>query len=87
MRQIYLAATGMNRGKTTVCLGFLDGCLSRGLATGFLKPVGQRTVIEDGVAADEDAVLLRKRIRPAGSDVRDEPGPHSARLHEGLHQR
>ena len=59
MRQIYLAATGMNRGKTTVCLGFLDGCLSRGLATGFLKPVGQRTVIEDGVPADEDAVLIR----------------------------
>ena len=59
MRQVYLAATGMNRGKTTVCLGFLDGCLSRGLATGFLKPVGQRTVIEDGVPADEDAVLMR----------------------------
>jgi BioD-like phosphotransacetylase family protein len=59
MRQIYLAATGINRGKTTVCLGFLDGCLSRGLVTGFLKPVGQRTVIEDGVPADEDAVLLR----------------------------
>jgi len=59
MRQIYLAATGMNRGKTTVCLGFLAGCLARGLATGFLKPVGQRTVIEDGVPADEDAVLMR----------------------------
>jgi len=49
----------MNRGKTTVCLGFLDGCLSRGLTIGFLKPVGQRTVIEDGVPADEDAVLMR----------------------------
>jgi BioD-like phosphotransacetylase family protein len=59
MRQVYLAATGINRGKTTVCLGFLDGCLTRGLATGFLKPVGQRTVIEDGVPADEDAVLMR----------------------------
>jgi BioD-like phosphotransacetylase family protein len=59
MRQIYLAATGMSRGKTTVCLGFLAGCLARGLATGFLKPVGQRTVIEDGVPADEDAVLIR----------------------------
>ncbi|HVA84946.1 MAG TPA: AAA family ATPase, partial [Candidatus Saccharimonadales bacterium] len=33
--------------------------LSRGLATGFMKPVGQRTVIEDGVPADEDAVLMR----------------------------
>jgi BioD-like phosphotransacetylase family protein len=59
MRHVYLAATGMNRGKTTVCMGFVDGCLSRGLATGFLKPVGQRTVIEDGVPADEDAVLMR----------------------------
>ena len=59
MRHIYLAATGMNRGKTTVCLGFLNGSLSRGLATGFMKPVGQRTVIEDGVPADEDAVLMR----------------------------
>lgn len=59
MRQVYLAATGMNRGKTTVSLGVLDGCLSHGLATGFLKPVGQRTVIEDGVPADEDAVLMR----------------------------
>ena len=27
--------------------------------TGFMKPVGQRTVIEDGVPADEDAVLMR----------------------------
>jgi len=59
VRHIYLAATGINRGKTTVCLGFLDGCLARGLRTGFMKPVGQRTVIEDGVPADEDAVLMR----------------------------
>ena len=59
MRQVYLAATGQNRGKTTVSLGVLDGFLRRGLSTGFMKPVGQRTVIEDGVPADEDAVLMR----------------------------
>ena len=59
MRHLYLAATGMNRGKTTACLGLFDGFLSRGLATSFIKPVGQRTVVEDGVAADEDAVLMR----------------------------
>jgi BioD-like phosphotransacetylase family protein len=59
MRHLYLAATGMNRGKTTACLGLLDGFLSRGLATSFMKPVGQRTVVENGVAADEDAVLMR----------------------------
>ena len=60
MRHVYLAATGQNRGKTTVSLGVLDGFRRRGLSTGFMKPVGQRTVIEDGVPADEDAILMRQ---------------------------
>jgi BioD-like phosphotransacetylase family protein len=59
MRQVYLAATGQNRGKTTTSIGLLDGFLRRGLDTRFMKPVGQRTIIEDGVPADEDAVLVR----------------------------
>jgi BioD-like phosphotransacetylase family protein len=59
MRHVYLAATGQNRGKTTVALGVMDGFARRGLSTGFIKPVGQRTVEVDGVAADEDAVLMR----------------------------
>ena len=59
MRQLYLAATGQNRGKTTASLGLLDGFLRRGLKAGFMKPVGQRTVIDDGEPADEDAVLMR----------------------------
>jgi len=59
MRQIYLAATGQNRGKTTAALGLLNGFIQRELRTGFLKPVGQRTVIEEGQPADEDAVLMR----------------------------
>ena len=59
MRHVYLAATGQNRGKTTVSLGMLDGFQRRSLSTGFIKPVGQRTVIEDGVPADEDAVLMK----------------------------
>jgi BioD-like phosphotransacetylase family protein len=60
MRHVYLAATGQNRGKTTVSLGVLDGFQRRGLSTGFLKPVGQRTIIQDGVPADEDAVLMKQ---------------------------
>jgi BioD-like phosphotransacetylase family protein len=60
MRHVYLAATGQNRGKTTLSLGVMDGFLRRGLSTGFIKPVGQRTVIEDGVPADEDAVLMKR---------------------------
>jgi BioD-like phosphotransacetylase family protein len=59
VRQLYLAATGQNRGKTTAALGLLDGFVQSGLHTGFMKPVGQRTVIEDGEPADEDAVLVK----------------------------
>lgn len=59
MRQLYLAATGMNRGKTTFALGLLAALLDRGHATGFIKPVGQRYAIVDGVPADEDAILVR----------------------------
>jgi phosphate acetyltransferase len=59
VRHVYLAATGQNRGKTTAALGLLDGFLARGLRTGFMKPVGQRTVIDEGVPADEDAVLMK----------------------------
>jgi dethiobiotin synthetase len=37
----------------------MDGFQRRGLSTGFIKPVGQRSVIEEGVPADEDAVLMK----------------------------
>ena len=59
MRHLYLAATGQNRGKTTASLGLIDGFRRRGFTTGFMKPVGQRTIILDGAPADEDAVLMR----------------------------
>ena len=59
MRQLFLAATGQNRGKTTACVGLLDGFRRRGYRTGFSKPVGQRTMIIDGEPGDEDAVLMK----------------------------
>jgi len=60
MRHLYLAATGQNRGKTTASLGLVDLFLGEGLRTGFMKPVGQRTVVDgSGVPADEDAVLMK----------------------------
>ena len=58
-RRIFLAATGQNRGKTTVSLGLIAAVLSRGHRLGFLKPVGQRYLVIDGTRADEDAVLVR----------------------------
>ena len=60
MRQIYLAATGQNRGKTTLSLGLLAALMDRGLATGFIKPVGQRTALLEGVPVDEDAILVKQ---------------------------
>jgi BioD-like phosphotransacetylase family protein len=62
MRQLYLAATGQNRGKTTAALGLFEGFIRRGLDAGFMKPVGQRTVIDQGEPADEDAVLMRSDV-------------------------
>jgi BioD-like phosphotransacetylase family protein len=59
MRQLYLAATGMNRGKTTFALGLVAALIDRGHRTGFIKPVGQRYAVVDGVPADEDAILVR----------------------------
>src|SRR5574337_13496 len=58
MRQLYLAATGMNRGKTTVSLGLLSGLFERRHTTGFIKPVGQRYAVVDGIPADRDWVLV-----------------------------
>jgi len=60
MRQVYLAATGMNRGKTTFALGLLAALLERGLGTAFTKPVGQRYALVGDVPADEDAILMRE---------------------------
>jgi BioD-like phosphotransacetylase family protein len=60
VRQLYLAATGQNRGKTTASLGLFDGFERAGLTTAFMKPVGQRTVIDHGQPADEDAVLMHE---------------------------
>jgi BioD-like phosphotransacetylase family protein len=58
MRQVYLAATGRNHGKTTFALGVLAAMLDMGLDTAFMKPVGQRYAYVDGIPADEDAILM-----------------------------
>jgi BioD-like phosphotransacetylase family protein len=59
VRQLYLAATGQNRGKTTASLGLLDGFRRRGYRTGFTKPVGQRLIELDGEPIDDDSFLMR----------------------------
>lgn len=66
MRKIYVAATQQHDGKTTVSMGLYNAAEERGHKPCFIKPVGQRYVEEDGVRADEDAVLFKRALHAGG---------------------
>ncbi len=57
-KRIFIAATRQNDGKTTVSLGLIAALQERYEKVGFIKPVGQRYLIEGGVKVDEDAILI-----------------------------
>ena len=57
-KRIFVAATRMNDGKTTTCLGLFEALRSLYPRIGFIKPVGQRYVEVDGHLVDEDSFLL-----------------------------
>ncbi len=57
-KRIFVAATRMNDGKTTTCLGLFNALLSRFQKVGFIKPVGQRFVQVAGHQVDEDSYLF-----------------------------
>ena len=57
-RRIFVAATRMNDGKTTTCLGLFAALQAMYPRVGFIKPVGQRFVDVDGLKVDEDSYLL-----------------------------
>jgi BioD-like phosphotransacetylase family protein len=57
-KRIFVAATRMNDGKTTTCLGLFAALQSLYPRVGFIKPVGQRFVEVRGHQVDEDSVLL-----------------------------
>lgn len=62
-RSIFIAATGQNVGKTTVCLGIIAGLKKRFGRVGFIKPVGQQHVeVSKGVKVDKDAVLFKEHF-------------------------
>lgn len=61
---VFIAATGQNVGKTTVCLGILAGLLKRFKTVGFIKPVGQQHVtIDSNIKVDKDVVLFKERFK------------------------
>jgi hypothetical protein len=59
-RRIFVAATRMNDGKTTACLGLFAALQHLYPRVGFIKPVGQRYVEVEGHKVDEDSYLLER---------------------------
>ena len=60
MRKIFIAATNQNDGKTTVSLGLISNFQNRFKKVGFIKPIGQRYLEEEGLKIDEDSVLIEE---------------------------
>ena len=58
--RIFISATGQNDGKTTFSLGLIAELLKRFKNIGFIKPIGQRYLMEQGFKVDEDSVLIEK---------------------------
>lgn len=60
---IFIAATGQNVGKTTLCLGIIAALKKRFSSIGFIKPVGQQHVkIDRTINVDKDAVLFKEHF-------------------------
>jgi hypothetical protein len=60
MKKIFIAATKQNDGKTTVSLGLIYNFQSRFKKVGFIKPIGQRYLEEEGLKIDEDSILIEE---------------------------
>ncbi len=60
MKKIFIAATKQNDGKTTVCLGLIRNLQDRFKRVGFIKPIGQRYLEEEGLKIDEDSWFIEE---------------------------
>jgi len=57
-RKIFVAATGQNIGKTTLCLSLLHLARRKYRRVGFMKPIGPKPTVVNGVIVDKDAALM-----------------------------
>ena len=57
-RRVFVAATRMNDGKTTTCLGLTAALQAMGLHVGYIKPIAQRVVMSGEDQVDEDTLLI-----------------------------
>jgi BioD-like phosphotransacetylase family protein len=58
VKRIFISATRQNVGKTTVSMGLIASLGKRFNGISFIKPVGQRYLVEDGNKVDEDSILM-----------------------------
>jgi phosphate acetyltransferase len=59
-KRIFIAATRQNDGKTTLSLGLMAMLKKRFKNIGFIKPIGQRYLVEQGYNIDEDSYLIEE---------------------------
>ncbi|MEA3361739.1 MAG: AAA family ATPase [Thermodesulfobacteriota bacterium] len=59
-RKIFIAATGMNSGKTTTSLSLMHMALKEYDRVGFIKPIGPKPVEYQGLMVDKDAVVMAR---------------------------
>ena len=70
--RIFIAATRQNDGKTTVSLGLIAALQKRYNNVGFIKPVGQRYLIENGIKFNDQSDGVREvRIMAEASGDHD----------------
>lgn len=59
-RKVFIAATGMNSGKTTTSLSLMHMAKKKYERVGFIKPIGPKPVQYQGLVADKDAVVIAR---------------------------
>ncbi len=59
-KNIFIAATRQNDGKTVISVGLFLALKKYTEKVGFIKPVGQKYVVVDGKKVDKDVVLIKK---------------------------
>lgn len=57
-RKLFVAATGQDIGKTTTCLALLHLAQKKYQRVGFIKPIGPKPTVMNGLAVDKDAALM-----------------------------
>ncbi|EQC38313.1 hypothetical protein SDRG_04033 [Saprolegnia diclina VS20] len=71
-KAVYVAATRQHVGKTSTCLGLLQGLTSRFENIGYIKPVGQQSVLVSGnLRVDRDVRVAKEVFNLKNCDYAD----------------